>query len=185
QAQIEEVLPIPGPGGDTSDVAHLLLIRVEFSEGDPELYALPLAAQGIEAGAEIRELSALVRVTTPEGERVVFDAMFDRDVTLAVLDAIVRRRRLSGRDGRLVAHTGRALRRVVREAEGNLEPHVVQAEQSNSSIVYGDRLILKLFRRLEEGLNPDLEIGAFLTERAGFDHIPPAAGALEYRRASG
>ena len=47
--------------------------------------------------------------------------------------------------------------------------------------LYGDRLILKLFRRLEEGVNPDLEIGRFLTER-GFPNIPPVAGALEYRR---
>ena len=41
---------------------------------------------------------------------------------------------------------------------------------------------MKLIRKLDEGQNPDLEIGAFLTERARFPHIPPVAGALEYRR---
>jgi maltose alpha-D-glucosyltransferase/alpha-amylase len=46
---------------------------------------------------------------------------------------------------------------------------------------YGDRMMLKLFRRIADGVNPDLEVGRFLTERASFPHIPPVAGALEYR----
>ena len=54
-------------------------------------------------------------------------------------------------------------------------------EQSNTSILYGDRFILKLFRRLEAGMNPDCEIGRYLTERTGFDRIPPFAGLIEYR----
>ncbi|MGH9639148.1 MAG: maltose alpha-D-glucosyltransferase, partial [Bryobacteraceae bacterium] len=59
----------------------------------------------------------------------------------------------------------------------------VKAEQSNSSIVYGDRCILKLFRKLEAGVNPDAEIGIFLTER-GFRHTPEVLGTLEYRTRS-
>ena len=46
-------------------------------------------------------------------------------------------------------------------------------------------MILKLFRRVETGINPDLEIGYFLTERAGFPHIPPVAGSIEYRMKRG
>jgi maltose alpha-D-glucosyltransferase/alpha-amylase len=56
------------------------------------------------------------------------------------------------------------------------------AEQSNSSIIYGDRLILKLFRRQQAGPNPDIEIGRYLTGVAGFDRVPPFEGSLEYRR---
>src|SRR6202035_29624 len=59
-----------------------------------------------------------------------------------------------------------------------LEPRPMQAEQSNTSVIFGDRLFFKLFRRPEEGINPDLEIGRFLTERAGFPHVPQVAGAL-------
>ena len=57
----------------------------------------------------------------------------------------------------------------------------MQAEQSNSSILYGDRLILKLFRRVETGLNPDLELSSYLTQH-GYTATPPLAGAIEYRR---
>src|SRR5262249_1585822 len=54
-------------------------------------------------------------------------------------------------------------------------------EQSNASVVYGDRLILKLYRRVTEGVNPDLEVGRFLTERTRFTHAAAVAGAVEYR----
>ena len=61
----------------------------------------------------------------------------------------------------------------------------MRAEQSNSSVVYENRLVLKLFRRVAEGLNPDLEIGSFLTEKTTFRNVPPLAGYLEYRSEAG
>lgn len=61
---------------------------------------------------------------------------------------------------------------------------VLKTEQSNSSFLYGKELFLKLYRRLDEGINPDLEIGKFLTENTSFSHIPSFAGAIEYRRHS-
>jgi maltose alpha-D-glucosyltransferase/alpha-amylase len=58
----------------------------------------------------------------------------------------------------------------------------MKGEQSNTSINYGDRFILKLFRKVEEGINPDLEIGRFLTQKKRLEHFASIAGALEYRR---
>jgi maltose alpha-D-glucosyltransferase/alpha-amylase len=184
-AHVVETIPVPGE--DDRELAVLTMVQVDYAEGDPERYSLLLSPRHIERGAEIHELSALARLTSPREEWVLFDGVYDRDVAVAMLDTIVRRRRLSGDEGRLSGIPGGSLRRIVREgeADGALEPQVVQAEQSNTSIVYGDRLILKLFRRVDEGLNPDLEMGAFLTDRAGFEHIPPATGAIEYRGASG
>src|SRR5436189_70238 len=45
------------------------------------------------------------------------------------------------------------------------EPRAVGVEQSNSSVVFGDRLILKAYRKLEAGINPELELLRFLSER--------------------
>jgi maltose alpha-D-glucosyltransferase/alpha-amylase len=59
------------------------------------------------------------------------------------------------------------------------------AEQSNSSIIYGDRLILKLFRRQQPGPNPDIEIGRYLSEKTAFDRVPPFMGSIEYTGPSG
>src|SRR5205085_1078421 len=66
-------------------------------------------------------------------------------------------------------------------AEEMLPVSVVRGEQSNTSVVYGDRLILKLYRRVREGVNPDLEVGRFMTERTRFSHSAAVAGAIEYR----
>jgi len=63
-----------------------------------------------------------------------------------------------------------------------LEPSLMRGEQSNSSINFGGRLIMKLFRKIELGRNPDLELGRFLTEEVGFPHTPPVAGYIEYLR---
>src|SRR5439155_2325439 len=53
------------------------------------------------------------------------------------------------------------------------------ADQSNTSILFGKRLILKMFRRIESGPNPDVEIGEYLTERR-FPRVPPLFGSISY-----
>jgi maltose alpha-D-glucosyltransferase/alpha-amylase len=65
-------------------------------------------------------------------------------------------------------------------ADAPLPPEPSSKEQSNTSLIYGDRLILKLFRRQQPGPNPESEIGRYLTEKAGFDGVPPFAGTIEY-----
>jgi maltose alpha-D-glucosyltransferase/alpha-amylase len=183
-AHVAETVPLSGPDDARPD-AYMTIVSVEYSEGDPERYLLPVTARRIGPEEGIHELSALARVAAPDGDWVVFDAVFDRDISLALLDTIARRRRLHGSAGRLAATPARALRRILRGSEGVLEPQTIQAEQSNTSIVYGDRVILKLIRRVEEGENPDLEVGRFLTDRAGFPHIPPVAGTIEYLAGGG
>lgn len=61
-----------------------------------------------------------------------------------------------------------------------LSPRRLGGEQSNTSVVYGDRFILKALRRIEPGVSLDYELGAFLTSRVGFSHVPPVVGAIEY-----
>jgi len=65
-------------------------------------------------------------------------------------------------------------------AAAALPPRRVAAEQSNTSVIYADRLILKLIRRYQSGINPEWELDRFLTERAHFTHVPLYAGSLEY-----
>ena len=61
--------------------------------------------------------------------------------------------------------------------------HVLSAEQSNSSMLFDNKFFLKLYRKLEDGVNPDVEITRFLTEQTEFPNVPAFVGALEYRRA--
>src|SRR5205823_5167973 len=102
----------------------------------------------------------------------------------ALLRTIAHRRRLPGRTGSANAWGSPGFRREGLDASTMTEPTLVGAEQTNTSLLFGDRFILKCFRRVADGMNPDLEIGEYLTERAGFRHVPAVAGAIEYRRGS-
>ncbi|HVA00619.1 MAG TPA: putative maltokinase [Terriglobia bacterium] len=181
---LEEAVQIP----HDSKTAHMTFVRVHYAEGAPDTYALPLAfVMGPEAERMPSESpqGVLARLTACDGEGLLVTPMRDRSFCHALLDAIGRRKSFkSDSGGEIRGVPTRAFRRLAGHDASRLEPSLLRAEQSNSSILYGDRLILKVFRRLDEGSNPDLEVGAFLTE-AGFAHIPAVGGALEYRREKG
>jgi maltose alpha-D-glucosyltransferase/alpha-amylase len=80
---------------------------------------------------------------------------------------------------------GRIFAQVSDDSASSLPIRRGSAEQSNSSIIYGDRVILKLFRRQQPGRNPDIEIGKYLAEKTAFDRVPPFMGSIEYTGPSG
>jgi len=186
---IQDVVRIPY--GDT--VAYLVLLRFEYAEGDSETYLLPVAFASGEKGAQIlsefpRAVIARARLQAKSAgiDGVIYDAVLSTGFDNQLLDSIARRRRIAGDSGDVVFSSTRAFRRLRGPADTLLQPSLARGEQSNTSILYGDRLILKLYRRLGEGSNPELEIGRFLSEKMSFSHVAPLAGALEYRaRAKG
>jgi maltose alpha-D-glucosyltransferase/alpha-amylase len=96
---------------------------------------------------------------------------------------IARRHVFRGTGGHLIAYPGRFIRQLENGKGLSVErSQVLQTEQSNTSIIYENKLFFKLFRRLEEGVNPELEIVRFLTEKASFPNVPPFAGAIEFRK---
>jgi maltose alpha-D-glucosyltransferase/alpha-amylase len=140
-------------------------------------------ASGARAEQLARDLphAVIAHIQGADGERgVLYDALLDQGFCAALLDLIERDTKRQGMIGAIKGSPTSAFARLRGPDSAPLRPKVVTAEQSNSSIIYGDRLIMKLFRRLEPGLNPDLEIGRFLTEQSGFANVPPAAGGLEY-----
>ena len=182
-AQISDVVPVPGVVGG----AYLTTVVISYAEGDPDTYQLPLAFASVAESPHILErwpysAIAWVRVHGEEGRGLLYDALGPPAFAEAVLGAIARRRRATGGQGTLIGSTTRAFLRLRGPETVRLEAALSVAEQSNNSVVFGERLILKVFRRLEEGINPELEVGRFLTEKTNFAQIAPLAGSLEYRR---
>ncbi len=166
--------------------ARVLLLKLGYLEGEPETYLLMVAATSVEADRILAEAhqSVIARFQTAGDTQagVVYEALGDKGFSSMLLDSIARRRRFRGSSGELIAAPTQAFRSLKGEDEQSLEPLLLKAEQSNSSVVYGDRFILKLFRRPDPGVNPDLEIGRFLTDRPTSARVPAVAGFLEYRR---
>ncbi len=180
--QVRDVVPVPV--GDR--LAAVVLTDVTYTEGDPELYLIPLTSMTAREAAPILDAgshAAIARIASATGRRsesLLIDATLDPAFTTALLDAIGSRQRLRGRFGELAGRPEKSFRAVVGADRKALVPAPIRGEQSNSSTIFGDRAILKLYRVTQPGINPDLEVGRALTER-GFAQTPAIAGSMDYR----
>jgi maltose alpha-D-glucosyltransferase/alpha-amylase len=182
-AEIQDIIPLRS--GNVN--SHVILFQVDYQEGEPETYVIPVAIAPGEWEDKLSSDSqnviiAKLKQRGKNGESILFDAMVDRDFCNLLLKAIGRRRTLKGKTGEILASSTRVFRRARGSVDTDLTPIPMNVEQSNTSVIYGNQLILKLFRRLEEGINPDVEIGRFLTENTPFTNISQLAGSLEYHR---
>ncbi len=180
-SRIKDIIPLRLPEAD----AWFVLVRVDYAEGEPETYAVPLSVvAGKEAGAIRREQpqAVIARLQPPDGgeESLLCDAMADKNFGRWLLESIGRKARFGEENGRIIASPTRALFKAFRPGETIPGSTPVKVEQTNTSLIYGDKLILKLYRQLGEGVNPELETARFLAEKTGFANVPPLAGALEY-----
>ncbi len=180
--ELADVVPVAGTS------AWIGLMRIDYAQGDPDVYVVPGA---LKTGDEARRLLAerpelvLVRVGTADGqEGVLYSAIFDDAFAEALLGAIARRRRFRGRAGELAGSHTRSFRSVYGGSHPALHPAVQNTEQRNSSIAFGDRFMLKLFRRVEPGTNPEIEMLTFLANH-GFAHAPLITGSIDYRPEAG
>jgi trehalose synthase/trehalose synthase-fused probable maltokinase len=183
-AQIKDVITVPGVDG----AAYLVTVTVSYAEGDPDTYLVPMAYASAAEAPQILErwphaAIAWLRPVGAEQRGLLYDALGPPEFTEGMLDTIARRRRATSPGGTLVGSTTKAFARLRGPETIRLEAALSVTEQTNNSVVFGDRLILKISRRLEEGLNPELEVGRFLTEKTSFSQIAPIAGSLEFRRA--
>lgn len=157
--------------------ARLLVFEVAYVDGTPETYLLPLQIAGGETARAIRQdhPQAVIAQFDDGGEQtILFDAVYEAGFRDALLATMLDQR------PPLPGDATRTLRARLEE-KGSMPSLILRAEQSNTSAVYGGEWFLKLYRRLDEGLNPDVEVSRFLTERAGFPSVAPYAGSIAYR----
>jgi maltose alpha-D-glucosyltransferase/alpha-amylase len=162
------------------NLGQLLIVGFNFTEGARELYALPVRmVSGDEAHVvEVENPGAVIAQVGKNGDLLV-DAVVSQPFHHILLELISDGRVLPGRTGKLGSTKSTRLSQTV---ENGLPPQskILKVEQSNSSIVFDEKIYLKLFRKLEEGINPDLEITKQLTEKCGFEHVPYYLGDIQY-----
>lgn len=173
RTQIEAAVPV---GQDSQQV---LAVRVEYTEGPADRYAIPLGWARLE---DIDGTDASVIAIGGENRDVALhDAVYHPGFRAALLDVMRSNSAIRGEDGVLSGQGGTLLKEL--ELTGLADSRVLGVEQSNSSIIFGGQLFLKLFRRLHEGINPDAEITRYLSERGHFAHVPAFGGELLLRLA--
>lgn len=153
----------------------LALVEATFATGPPQVYAVPLAIGPHPAGGFIGWL--------PDRERALADAAGDPAFGRALLRRTARSARVETLRGVL-----RFVRTEAFPAALALRaptPRPLGAEQTHTSVVFDEVLVLKTFRRIEPGPHPEAEVTGFLTRQGRFPHIPPLAGWVEYRGPGG
>jgi maltose alpha-D-glucosyltransferase / alpha-amylase len=175
--------------GDQATNTRLALARVECTEGSTDTCVVPLAFSSGQAATLVTERRPGALVSRVHGgtraapvEGLLHDALWDSRFPLAVLEALRRSRRIKVAAGELAATPLAALRELRVTASDDLRPRLDRDEHGVTTVVYGDRLVLKLFRRLQEGPSPDVEVSRFLADHTAFDAAPPVVGVIEYRQ---
>jgi trehalose synthase-fused probable maltokinase len=159
-------------GSKSRTVSHSEVLEiVTVRESDPE-YALALVEIRFDTGSH--ELYQLVYAC--DGGDLQLDGLQDPALARELVHAMRGGLTLQGREGVVEFRPVQGFAGLGREM---LDARSVGAEQSNTSIVFDDELILKIFRRLEPGINPELEMLRFLTEH-GFGNIAALGGWYAY-----
>jgi len=166
----------PAAAGSACAIVFLQLI---YDDAVTETYQLPLCISSGEAADQVRQTapgSIVATLNTRSGPAILHDGTADEGFRQRVLSLIEDGGELPTATGRIRARRSAAFDAV--RGTGALAARTGSAEQSNTSILYDGRLIMKLFRRLQPGENPDTEIGHFLTEVAHFPRIAPFLGDI-------
>jgi maltose alpha-D-glucosyltransferase/alpha-amylase len=178
QATVAAVVELPGTPGGQSWM--LTIVDVAFRQGEPQRYFLPLALTWEEEDSDFRKsILPLTLAVARRGRRegAIYDATADQAFPLAMVEAIRKEAELSKPRGR-----ARFERTTPVDAAPPEKPEVrrVGGEQSNSSILIDEYGVLKIYRRLISGIQPEIEMARFLTETAQFPHTPPLVGAFHF-----
>jgi maltose alpha-D-glucosyltransferase/alpha-amylase len=171
------------PLREEEPISLLTFIQIEYEGGSPELYSLPLVLHTQDTGNDALtkdQARILAVIDAPTGTAFLCDAFAEERFCKELFACIAHARRLPSAAGVFTC----------KNTQVNTHQQVsaarrITAEQSNTSIIYDNALILKSFRKLENGVNPDFEISHFITTRTQFKNIPLVAGYIEYADQSG
>lgn len=165
RARLVDLAPVPLAPRPSA----LALADVDLAAGSTERYLCPWVAAG--------DVPPLAVVETPAGMVPLSDALDDGDWPAALVRHIAAGDALPGQRGVFRCSATHVLDMV---GLPDAPAQRLGVEQSNTSLRFGDRLILKCFRKLQDGVNPDLEVSHFLTTRTTFRNTPLLAGAVAY-----
>ena len=181
---VTATLPLTAAGREAGRLAFL---QANYLDIPPEIYLLPLQIAPAEEGKKLLADTGqqpIARLLHAENDYFLFDALYDPSFREALLEIIVSKASLPIGNSSITGISSKLLEEDrVTKGEVALASKVLKAEQSNSAIVYGDQYFLKLYRKLDEGENPDEELIRHLSEKQKFGNVPPFCGVIGVGRA--
>jgi maltose alpha-D-glucosyltransferase/alpha-amylase len=177
--KVQQLLTIPVDG----DLSYLIILHVGYTYGDEEKYALPVSflADDYELLGQVNHKAFITRLYADGKSGWLVDAIYDFRFQHRLFENIWSGAHTGQDNGALVYTRGKGLA----AADENMGYLCVipELEQSNSSLIYGNKYFFKLYRKLFREVNPEVEMLQFLTETGGFKNIPAFCGSVAYERA--
>jgi maltose alpha-D-glucosyltransferase/alpha-amylase len=167
----------------------LVFLQVTYTELNPEIYLIPmtwLSNEQVQALSDRHPLATITTLSLGDVEGVLCDAIYFEEFREMLIELIANITKVHGTKGsELVGLRGGGVNKNSPPRTELFPSRVAAVEQRNTSIMYGDRLLFKMYRKMEEGINPEPETLRFLAGKSRFRNVPAYAGKIEYRTSGG
>ncbi len=163
----------------------VVLVSVDPGGGGSDRFVVPLSvALGAAAAALFQNNPGAIvaRFGPLDDHSILYDSARDEAAGVFLLDAMEAGTEMKTKYGLLKGFTTPLYKMVLRDTDKPFKVAMGSAEQSNTSLHYGERFILKIFRRMGFGVNPEMEMGLALSSPPVFNNIPKTVGGLDYLR---
>jgi trehalose synthase-fused probable maltokinase len=176
--KIQQLLTMPVD--DTA--AYLVILHIGYTYGDEEKYAMPVAflPDNYPLIEQVNHKAFIVRTNADGVGGWLIDAIYDFRFQAQLFHNIWSNATDPQEVGQITYHRGSGL--VVTDEDMAHSCRIPELEQSNSSLIYGDKYFFKLYRKLFRDINPEVEMLQFLTETGGFKNIPGYCGSMIFER---
>ncbi len=177
---IHKVIPMKVEG----ESHFLTIIEVDYVQRLPELYFLPMCfvpSDNIFDKVEYTAQSVISRAEIQGKAGFILDSSYDRTFRDFLFTSMDRKSRIKDESGTLEFNSSV----YTKLNSDKVESKILKADQSNTAIIYNDQYFFKFYRKIENEINPDLEIVRFLSENTSFRNAPKYAGSVEYKDLEG
>jgi len=178
RSEVSVVDLVPLTPGEQAATMWIAIVNIDGSVPSDDWYVVPVAIS-FEDDLDVPDDSVIAHIQRDGTPGIFYDALTDPRFRAMLLDGIVAGETFLGRAGSLACTAGFSAFEV--ELDEPVESTVSTSSRGETYIDFGSGFAIKLFRRIEPGVNPDLELRRFLTERTAFDNVVNTYGALEYQ----
>jgi trehalose synthase-fused probable maltokinase len=176
--KVQTLLNMPIDDG----LAYLIILHLGYTYGDEEKYAMPVSflPDDFELLGQVNPKAFIVKITVDGKPGWLIDAIYDFRFQTTLFENIWNNATTKQENGSVNYHRGKGL--AATDENMCYLCTIPDLEQSNSSLIYGNKYFFKLYRKLFREINPEVEMLQFLTETGGFKNIPSYCGSLTYER---
>ena len=178
---VTDTIPVTG-----LDKAKLLVTEVYYASGENELYQLPVSfapLSSVNPSDDNFHKRVIARAVVGDEDGYLCDATFDNSFLNRLFQLLTGKDGWQGKAGFVSGLKSSAIQALQEKiANGEPEPGLMGAEQTNTSIRYHKELCFKLYRRIENGVSPEVEMCGALSDRTSFRNLPRYLGSLNYNQ---